>query len=138
MPALDKFHLIVKQALIRDGWTITDEPFYLQYEGTDVAIDFGAEKFIAAEKEGQRIAVEVKSFVTDSLLYEFHQVVGQCVDYQVMLDQIEPERVLYIAVPVNVYDIFFQRPFVQLVVQRIQMKLLVYDIQQGVITTWIK
>ena len=138
MPALDKFHDVVKHALIKDGWTITDDPLYLQYEGTDVSIDFGAEKLIAAEKQGEQIAVEVKSFLADSILYEFHQVVGQCVDYQVMIEQAAPERTLYIAVPANVYDLFFQRPFAQLVIHRVQMKLLVYDIQREVVDSWIK
>ncbi len=137
MAALDKFHPVVKQALINDGWTITDDPLYLQYEGTDVSIDLGAEKLIAAEKQEQRIAVEVKSFLADSLVYEFHQVVGQCVDYQVMIEQAAPDRTLYIAVPSNVYYAFFQRPFAQLVIQRIHMNIMVYDIQQEVVEAWM-
>ena len=138
MPARDKFHDVVKQALIKDGWTITNDPLYLQYEGTDVSIDFGAEKLIAAERQGERIAVEVKSFLADSILYEFHHVVGQCIDYQVMIEQADPGRTLYIAIPTNVYSAFFQRPFAQLVIQRIQMKLVIYNIQQEVIEVWVK
>jgi len=108
VPALDKFHDVVKQALIKDGWTITDDPLYLQYEGTDVSIDFGAEKLIATEKQGQRIAVEVKSFLADSILYEFHQVVGQCVDYQVMLEQAAPDpgRSILLSHPMSITPFF--------------------------------
>ncbi len=82
MAAPDKFHDVVKHALIKDGWTITDDPLYLDYGGVDYSVDFGAEKLIGAEKHGQRIAVEVKSFLSDSTTYEFHHVVGQFTDFQ--------------------------------------------------------
>ena len=82
MAAHDTFHDVVKQALIKDGWTITDDPLYLQYGGVDFSIDFGAEKLIAAEKQGQRIAVEVKSFLVDSTTYEFSPYEGVCVSYR--------------------------------------------------------
>ncbi len=53
---------IVKKALIKDGWTITDDPLTLKFGNTELYVDLGAEKVLAAEKEGQKIAVEVKSF----------------------------------------------------------------------------
>ncbi|MCP4104014.1 MAG: fatty-acid oxidation protein subunit alpha [Desulfobacteraceae bacterium] len=136
MAAPDKYHDVVKHALLKEGWTITDDPLYLKYGGVDYAIDFGAEKLIAAEKNGQRIAVEVKSFLSDSATYEFHHVVGQFTDYRIMLSQVEPKRLLYIAVPSDVYHSFFQIPFIQLVIQNVQMKLLIYKIQEEVIEIW--
>jgi hypothetical protein len=138
MSALDKFHNVVKHALIKDGWTITHEPLYLDYGGVDYSVDLGAEKLIGAEKQGQRIAVEVKSFLGDSVTYEFHQIVGQFTDYRIMLSQTQPERILYIAVPSDIYRSFFQLPFIQLVLQDIQMKLVIYNIHEEMIETWIK
>lgn len=138
MAALDRFHDVVRHALMKDGWTITDDPLYLEYGGIDYSIDFGAERLIAAEKPDEQIAVEVKSFLGDSTTYEFHKIVGQFIDYRVMLMQVQPTRVLYVAVSSDVYQSFFQLPFIQLVLQQIQMKLLIYHIQQEVIVTWIK
>ena len=138
MAAPDKFHDVVKHALIEDGWTITNDPLALDYGGVDYAVDFGAEKLIGAEKQGQRIAVEVKSFLSDSTTYEFHQVVGQFTDYRIMLSQVQPERLLYIAVPSDVYHSFFQLPFIQLVLHDVQMNLVIYKIQEEVIEAWIK
>jgi len=138
MAALDKFHNVVKHALIKDGWMISDEPLYLDYGGIDYSIDFGAEKLIGAEKHGQYIAVEVKSFLSDSATYEFHQIVGQFTDYRIMLSYIQPERILYVAIPSDVYHSFFQLPFIQLVLQDIQMKLIVYKVEEEVIEAWIK
>jgi len=63
MPAKDLFHDCVRHALIHDGWTITHDPLRLNWGGKDLYVDLGAEQLMAAEKSGQRIAVEVKSFV---------------------------------------------------------------------------
>ena len=59
--ARDAFHDIVKEALIKDGWLITDDPLTLlnRAEG-GISTDLGAEKVIVAEKGLTRIAVEVK------------------------------------------------------------------------------
>ena len=48
MPARDIFHQNVRNALTKDGWTITDDPLTLQFGTTDVFVDLGAEKLIAA------------------------------------------------------------------------------------------
>lgn len=63
MPRLDIIHDAVKNALIRDGWTITDDPYVIQYRSTTPYADLGAERPIAAERSGRRLVVEVKSFV---------------------------------------------------------------------------
>ncbi|NJN35150.1 MAG: hypothetical protein HC817_13750, partial [Saprospiraceae bacterium] len=58
MMAKDIFHEIVKEALIKDGWTITDDPLTLltKPEG-GISTDLGAEKIIVAEKDLIKIAV---------------------------------------------------------------------------------
>jgi hypothetical protein len=77
MAAKDIFHDVVKIALQKDGWTITDDPLHIRLGGAiDMYIDLGAEKVIAAEKEGRKIAVEIKSFLGSSTLTEFHLALG--------------------------------------------------------------
>ncbi|NEQ44340.1 MAG: hypothetical protein F6K00_12600 [Leptolyngbya sp. SIOISBB] len=76
MSTRDAFHPIVKTALQKDGWTITDDPYHLDLGFTDFYIDLGAEKLIAATKNNQKIAVEVKSFLGASTVSEFHMAVG--------------------------------------------------------------
>ncbi|MEH2052075.1 MAG: element excision factor XisH family protein [Nostoc sp.] len=63
MPAKDIYHDCVKNALIKDGWKITDDPLSLKIGKKDIFIDLAAEKLLAAEKQGKKIAVEVKSFI---------------------------------------------------------------------------
>jgi hypothetical protein len=91
MAARDVFHKAVKQALIADGWTITDDPLVIQIGSIDLYIDLGAEKLIAAEKADTRIAVEVKSFLGASVVSEFHTALGQFLNYRFALQQKQSE-----------------------------------------------
>jgi hypothetical protein len=81
MPAYDTFHEAVKRGLIKEGWTITDDPLMIEFGVLDVYIDLAAERLIAAERENQRIAVEIKSFLGPSLLTNFHTALGQFLVY---------------------------------------------------------
>jgi hypothetical protein len=137
MSARDLFHDAVKIALEKDGWVITDDPLHIRIGGVlDMYIDLGAEKIIAAQKEGQKIAVEIKSFVGASTISEFHLAIGQFINYRYALEDEDPERILYLAVPQNIYNDFFKVPFIQSVVRRSQLNLLVYDIEQEAIVQW--
>lgn len=136
MPAKDIFHDAVKNALIKEGWIITDDPLYLDYGGVDMYVDLGAEKLIAAEKNQQKIAVEIKTFNRPSLISEFHGALGQFLNYRLVLENIEPEREIYLAISEDVYETFFTLIFTQKAIERYQIKLIVYDINQEVIKQW--
>jgi hypothetical protein len=77
MSARDKYHDAVKHALVQEGWTITHDPYRLTIGRRRGYIDLGAEMPIAAEKEGRRIAVEVKSFLGTSELDDLENALGQ-------------------------------------------------------------
>jgi hypothetical protein len=136
MPAKDIFHETVKKALVKDGWVITADPLFIQSEDFDIYIDLGAEKIIAAEKNEQKIAVEIKSFAKPSLLYEFHLALGQFIDYREILTEVESEYTLYLAVPQPVYDTFFKRRLIQSIRKNYQLKLMAYDIDKEEIVKW--
>src|SRR5438270_13878781 len=99
MPALDHYHQVVRNALIKDGWTITHDPITLSIGMDRVHIDLGAERVIAAEKDVRKIAVEIKTFAGRSRLADFEAAVGQYVIYRMALRRTEPDRELYLAVP---------------------------------------
>jgi XisH protein len=137
MPARDIFHYAVKHGLEKDGWLITNDPLYLDYGGVEIFIDLGAEKLIAAERNGEQIAVEIKSFVGSSTISEFHTALGQFINYRTALSQKEPNRQLYLAVPRITYDTFFKLELVQLVAKAQNLKLLIYNPEIEVIEQWI-
>jgi hypothetical protein len=137
MPGYDLFHERVKQALINDQWQITHDPLTVQFGTTTVFIDLGAEKLIAAEKAGRRIAVEIKSFLNPSIVTDFHLAVGQVLNYQVALDEQDPQRILYLAVPLDVYSIFFVQPIIKTIIARYQLRLVIYEAEREEIVQWI-
>lgn len=61
MSAKDIFHEAVKQALQKEQWVITDDPLRFQFGNVNFRVDLGAERLLAAEREGEKIAVEIKS-----------------------------------------------------------------------------
>lgn len=135
--ARDRFHQIVKTALIRDGWTVTHDPLQLKVGGVDMEIDLGAERLLAAEREGTRIAVEVKSFLASaSAISEFHTALGQFINYRAALRREDPDRILYLAVPDLTYNGFFQLDFPASMLEENSVKLIVYDIKLEEITRW--
>jgi hypothetical protein len=138
MPAKDIFHNAVKRSLEKDGWIITDDPIYLDFGGVELYIDLGAEKLIVAEKDQQKIAVEVKSFISGSAISEFHNALGQFINYRTALSRKQPERILYLAVPITTFETFFKLELIQLVIQSQNIRLLVYNTKQEVIEQWIK
>ncbi|MGD1940190.1 MAG: XisH family protein [Leptolyngbyaceae cyanobacterium] len=136
--ARDLFHNQVKTALIKEQWQITHDPFSIQIsEVVKVQIDLGAENAIAAERGEEKIAIEIKSFITDSDISEFHTALGQYLNYAQALEAHEPERVLYLAVPDETYQDFFQLPFVQTALKRHNINLLIYDPIQETVESWI-
>ncbi|NEO23882.1 MAG: fatty-acid oxidation protein subunit alpha [Moorea sp. SIO1F2] len=137
MSAKDYFHEAVKGGLIKDGWIITHDPLYLDFDNARIQIDLAGEKLIAAEQGLEKIAVEVKSFIGSSTIYEFYLAVGQCLSYRIALKAQQPERKLYLAVPTYTYEEFFRRPFAQQTIKESQIHLLVYEPNQEVILQWI-
>jgi len=138
MSAKDVYHDVVKTALEQDGWTITHDPLILKFTSNRrLRIDLGAEQLIAAEKESTRIAIEIKSFIAPSDITEFHLALGQFLNYRVALKVKAPERILYLAVPLEIYNDFFSEELTQLSVQEYNVKILVFDPEKEVITQWI-
>ena len=77
MSAKDLYHDAVKNALIKDGWTITADPYPIKYKEVKLFADLASEKAIAATKNQQKVVIEVKSFVSRSLMREFETALGQ-------------------------------------------------------------
>ncbi len=136
MSAKDVYHNTVKVALQKDGWLITHDPLVLELSSGRLEIDLGADRLIGARKENIQIAVEVKSFLSPSLTSDFHQALGQFLNYRVALKIKEPNRVLFLAVPVKVYRNFFSGELAQLSVAEYNVKLFVFDPEREVIVQW--
>lgn len=137
MPAKDKYHDAVKNALIKDGWTITHDPYTLSYGPRDVFADLGAERLLAAERGTEKILVEIKTFGGASEVRDLEIALGQFVLYRMLLERTKPDRKLFVAIPENAWLGIFKEPIGQLVLEELGMALVVFDPQREVLIKWI-
>ncbi len=112
-------------------------PRYTQrVSGGGCQIDLGAERLIAAEKAGQKIALEIKSFLGQSEVTEFHLALGQVLNYRLALKLEDTQRILYLAIPQDTYLEFFSRQFIQDAIAEYKIKLLIFDSLKQEVVLW--
>lgn len=137
MPARDTLHDAVKSALVRDGWTITDDPYRMKVGLRNVYVDLGAERLIAAERGTERIAVEIKGFRSPSEIHDLEEAVGQFVIYARVIERFEPTRTLYLAVPESKWQTLFQETLGEILLKTQTIRLVVVDPEKEAVTRWI-
>ncbi|NES72531.1 MAG: fatty-acid synthase [Okeania sp. SIO2D1] len=136
MPAKDLYHTCVKNALIKDSWTITHDPLSLKWGKKDMYFDLGAEQLLAAHRDESKIAVEVKSFTGLSEMNDLEKAVGQYIVYHDVLSEVEPDRKLYLAVSQDVATGLFEEPLGELLLKNSRVRLVIFDPETEVIVKW--
>ncbi|MEE3719007.1 XisH family protein [Tumidithrix elongata RA019] len=137
MSARDLYHDAVKSALIKDNWVILADPYRIKYKDVDLYADLAAERSFAVEREGQKIVVEIKSFVGRSLMTDFHLALGQYKVYQMLLQETAPEYDLYLAIDDITYNNFFRREGIEYLVRSSQIKIFVVNIDEQEVVQWL-
>lgn len=139
MPRKDAYHDIVKVALVKDGWQITDDPFLIGFRGTMLFADLGAEKTVVFQRRRNKISIEVKVLSEPARFAKFECAVGQYVIYRRLMMSLQLQRDLYLADSLNVFTNFIQKkPAVMEVVNGEQIHLLVFDPFKKEVVQWIK
>lgn len=147
MPQPDAIHHVIKQALINEGWEITNDPYVISYSERFLFIDLAVTKldvlngmtgrFIGARRGGNCIAVEIKEFRGNSAIADLEQAIGQYVLYRLLLEQVDPNRELYLAVTDTTFEGIFSEPIGELVMGKLPMKLLIVDVEKVEVKRWI-
>lgn len=137
MPAKDVYHDVVRTALEKDSWVITDDPFRLKIGSKDLYVDLGAEKLLAAQKGETKIAVEVKSFLSPSPIYDLESALGQFIIYYDILEEQGSDRTLYLAIPQRTYTELFDEPIGKILLKKKRLRLIIFEPLQEVILQWI-
>lgn len=137
MSRKDRYHSIVKQKLIQEGWTITHDPYIFFNSTPQLSTDLGGERLIAADKGREKIVVEIKSFLNLSQVSDLEKAIGQYNLYMWHLEDQEPDRTLYVAVPLYAYEGVFSMPVGQMAIDRLRMKLIVYTVSEEGTLQWI-
>ncbi len=137
MPAKDFYHDWVKEALTQAGWVVSHDPLSFRIGKIGIHVDLGLENLIGAEKEQQKIAVEIKGFINASKITDFYAAFGQYLRYKVALARADPDRTLYLAVPTPIYNSFFREVLIQDVLKEYPAKLLIYNLSNQEMRLWI-
>ena len=148
MPQRDTIHNIIRQALIKEGWEITDDPYVISYGDGErfLFIDLAARldalngiagRFIGARRGSSQIALEIKEFRGNEAIADLEQAIGRYVLYRPLLEQVDPDRELYLAVADTTFEGIFSEPIGELVIRELPMKLLIVDIEAQEVKRWI-
>lgn len=137
MPANDAIKPAVVAALVKDGWTITNDPYRIEFGTDDLYVDLGAERvLVGAERGTERIAVEIKSFMAPSLLNEFQTAFGQFLVYQTLMEDTDPERRLFVAVTDRVFDAIHLRPALRRVLEKQAVPFVLIHLDTQEVVRW--
>ena len=145
MPFRDMVHLPIKQALTNDGWETTDDPYVISYGERFLVIDLAAEpdssslsgQFVGARRGTQQIAVEIETFRGKSAIADLEQAIGQYSLYCLLLNELDPDREVYLAVTDIAFSEIFDEPIGKLVIQKLPLKLVVIDVEAVEVVQWI-
>lgn len=137
MPAKDFYHNQAKTALIKSGWRIVRDTYQIKFKEIRLYPDLAAKSLFAAEQEQEQIIVEVKSFLGASRVREFEAAIGQYILYRLYLTQVFPEATPYLAISETIYRSFFLKSAIQFATQELDIKLIVFNVEEEEIVQWI-
>ncbi|MEM7537773.1 MAG: element excision factor XisH family protein [Chloroflexota bacterium] len=139
MPAKDKIHDNVRNALKNDGWQVIKEQMRVQFEDAYIYVDLAAEdRLVVAERAGERVAIEVKSFLSPSAMQDIEDALGQFVVYRIFLKRIEPDRHLFLGISHLTYNTVFQSRAIQTLIDELAVSLLIVNIETEEVLDWIR
>ena len=140
MAAKDIYHDNVIRALNNDNWTITHDPLPISIGKRDLLIDLGAERVVAAERDGERIAVEIKSFVKLSPIQDLKEALGQFILYEDIMarSETDADRILFLAIRKETYEEIFSEPIGKMLTESGRIRLIVFEDKTDTIVLWIK
>lgn len=140
MSRRDDFHYPVRRALEKEGWAITHDPVILTFRDLRLKADLSAERYLAAEKQGRNVVIEVKDFDTTAMSSELQKMIGQLQIYEWAIEEQASDHVLFLAISEKVYDKYVQDKTTAFhaIVERKRINLIVFDEVKEVITQWIK
>ncbi|MCU0571263.1 MAG: XisH family protein [Oculatellaceae cyanobacterium Prado106] len=146
MPQRDAIHSLIRQALIKEGWEITDDPYVVSFGERFLFIDLAASagmpsriagRVIGARRGQEQIAVEIKEFRGQSAIADLEQAIGQYMLYQLLLEQVDPMRKVYLAVASKTFDEILSEPIGELVIRELPLRLIVVDVETIEVKQWI-
>ncbi|MGD2183209.1 element excision factor XisH family protein [Lusitaniella coriacea] len=107
------------------------------YKKLRLVADLGAERTLSAQRGSEKIVIEVKSFINPSFIYDLERAVGQYIIYRNFLRRTAPDCQIYLALTQLTYKANFDET-IQVVVDENQLKLIIVDADNEIISQWIR
>jgi hypothetical protein len=82
--------------------------------------------------------VEIKSFLSESMPNEFHTALGQYLDYELGLEEQEPNRIIFLAIPDKIYHKIEKIPLLMKAINHYNLNIIVFDPITEIIEQWLK
>lgn len=137
MPAIDECEPQVIRALAKSGWVVIDQPYHIKLARNDRL--YADLRLKNAQENRRLVVVEVKCFSGGrAVIDDFYHAVGQYLMYRGALRLLQLDEPLYLCIPENIYNGFFQRETVQFVVNDARIKLIIVDMIAEEIVTWLE
>nr|WP_236117024.1 XisH family protein [Hassalia byssoidea] len=81
--------------------------------------------------------MRLKNFEVEKAIADLEQAIGQYVLYRLLLNRVDPEREIYLAISDITYDEIFNEPIGEVVISDLPMQLLVVDVEKIKVKLWI-
>lgn len=134
MPAKDFYHDVVVRALIRDGWTVTNQQVKIIVEDRNLFIDIEATK----PAEDRIILIEVKELEqVSSPIGALAAAIGKYFIYRAALDDAGLATPLYLAVSSQSYAGILSEKIGILTLAQGKISVLIFDPEREEIVKWI-
>lgn len=138
MPAIDRCEPEIVQALEKDGWLVTHQPFAIRINKTRGGYIFADIRLHKPQTGQSAIVVEVKCFESKrTFLDEFYHAVGQYIVYRNALILNDISSPVYLAIPFSIFQSIFQQALIKSVLSDIQINLVVINLEKEEIIQWI-
>ena len=131
MPVKDRYHDLVKGALILDGWRIVKEQVLITTETRRLFIDIQ----VVSQTQPISALIEVKGFTSpvDALA----EALGQYLLYKFAIGYVGLDLPLFLAVPLSAYHGILSESIGEYARQVGGIRLMVFDAIAGRIVEWI-
>lgn len=130
MAQLDKIHDAVKNALIKDSWTITAESFQFNFFELELNGDFEAENKV------DKIFIKIDRFFGSSIISDFENALGQFLLYRTVLSELKPDVKTYLAFSASNYYRFFKNNAIKTFIEAERLSFFAVNLEGEKIIKW--
>ncbi|MCU0476995.1 MAG: hypothetical protein MUC99_12980 [Anaerolineae bacterium] len=138
MPAIDICEPQVVHALEKLGYQVTHQPYAIRLNQPREPLLFADLRLVSTRDTTRGIiVVEVKCFASGrNVLDELYGAVGQCMMYRTILEQVEPDAMVYLSVPRSVHQAKLNNQSVIRLMREARLGFLVVDLETEEVVSW--